>query len=216
MTTREAMFLTLKDNDLDGLRAILDAEPGSEDMGDENGISFLMQTLYYRKPEMAALVRARRREITWHEAAALGETQRLTRLLAMEPALINSYAGDGFTALHLTSFFGEPESLKVLISHGANPNLISLNPMKLAAIHSATAGGHTACVKELAEAGADLNLKQHGGYTALMSAASQGNAEITKLLLDKGADPALRDDKNSTASDHATRGGHTTILEMLT
>ncbi len=215
MNSREALFQGLKDNDTNAIQAILDSDQNAAAICDENGISFLMHALYHRKPQIAEMIRKKRTEITWFEASALGEVDQLKHFIETEPGLVNSYSNDGFTALHLAAFFNQPEAMKCLASRGANTNAISQNPMKLAAIHSATAGGDNACVSVLLEAGCDPNLKQEGGYTALMSAASRGNKSMVAMLLDSGADASLKDDKGFSARDHASRSGHEYLLESL-
>ena len=43
-------------------------------------------------------------------------------------------------------------------------------------------------VSFLLDRGADMNIKNNDGYTALMSAASKNNESIVTLLVDRGAD----------------------------
>lgn len=45
----------------------------------------------------------------------------------------------------------------------------------------------------LIDRGADLNLQDDGGFTALHAAVNSGNYEITKILLDHGARTDIRD-----------------------
>ena len=48
-------------------------------------------------------------------------------------------------------------------------------------------------VKLLLEHGADINLPDNYGHTALMMASLEGNTEIVRLLLDQGADVNVQD-----------------------
>ncbi len=59
------------------------------------------------------------------------------------------------------------------------------------ALHVASFKGHTATVKMLIEAGANVNCKSNKGsgqYTALHSASAEGHAATVKELLAAGAD----------------------------
>jgi len=47
--------------------------------------------------------------------------------------------------------------------------------------------GHTEVVRTLIAAGADVNARGDGGYSALMDALSAGREEIAKLLTQAGA-----------------------------
>ncbi|KAJ9180236.1 hypothetical protein P3X46_008507 [Hevea brasiliensis] len=59
--------------------------------------------------------------------------------------------------------------------------------------------GSEACVKLLAEAGANLNHRDNsGGLTALHMAAGYVQPGVVKLLIDLGADPEVQDDRGLT------------------
>jgi ankyrin repeat protein len=47
--------------------------------------------------------------------------------------------------------------------------------------------GHTEAVRVLIAAGADVNARGDGGYTALMDASGRGREEIARLLKEAGA-----------------------------
>jgi ankyrin repeat protein len=63
-----------------------------------------------------------------------------------------------------------------------------------------------AAVKELLNAGADVNYIGSNGGTALTMAAGYGYADIVQVLLAKGADPALHMNDGFTALDLAIMG----------
>jgi len=63
--------------------------------------------------------------------------------------------------------------------------------------------------------GADLDLRQEDGATALHIAAASGDLEIVRLLISHGADRSAEDRNGSTAMDIATAAGHTAIADYL-
>jgi ankyrin repeat protein len=63
--------------------------------------------------------------------------------------------------------------------------------------------------------GADPNIQDVYGRTALMFAAGKGHFDIVKLLLIYGANPHLRDDQGNTAYMYAVRHGHQDVAELL-
>ena len=58
-------------------------------------------------------------------------------------------------------------------------------------ISTAAAMGHTDTVDELAQAGADVNVRTEDGSTPLIAAAFFGRAETVQVLLDHGADKEI-------------------------
>ena len=56
------------------------------------------------------------------EASALGLVERVQERLEDEPALVNAHSHDGWTPLHLASFFGHIEVANLLLARGADVN----------------------------------------------------------------------------------------------
>jgi hypothetical protein len=63
------------------------------------------------------------------------------------------------------------------------------------ALGEAARWGHIELVRELLQAGADVNSRDNAGSTPLMLAASGGNVEAMRLLLEAGADVNAQDDR---------------------
>ena len=56
-------------------------------------------------------------------------------------------------------------------------------------------------VNFLFDRGANVNMQDKEGYTALMLAAQNGHTNIVEILLSRGADPMIKNITNQTALD---------------
>jgi len=136
------------------------------------------------------------RELDVFEASALGRVERLRELLDADPSLVNAYGADGFHPVGLASFFGHVGAARLLFERGADANQLARNEhIQTAAIHAAAAseGKDQATRYELVklalEYGADPNLPQGGGFTAMDAARQNGDTRVEQLLLEHGATP---------------------------
>jgi ankyrin repeat protein len=136
--------------------------------------------------------------------------------LARDSDLAVAFAADGFTALGLASFFGHCDTVEALLAAGARVNDHSRNPMRVAPLHSALAGGHGEVTELLLAAGADVNAVQADGYTPLHEAAQNGDLAMVQRLVAAGANPAARLDDGSLPADSARARGHVHVAAWLT
>jgi ankyrin repeat protein len=108
------------------------------------------------------------------------------------------------TALMRAAFSADRELVKLLLSHGADPRVVSADgetmveaAAGLGFIQGYNKGKSAAerldCVKLFVELGADVNQPDDYGITPLMVAANMGDTKIVQYLVDVGADLAAYD-----------------------
>lgn len=80
----------------------------------------------------------------------------------------------------------------------------------------ACSAGNIAVIDVLLSRGADVNLQDNMGCTALMRVAYAGFDELVKLLVKNGADTKIVDKDGRTAKDYyAERNNNEEILSIL-
>ena len=214
MTLKE-LFEAIQKGESEKVRAAVAADAAVARGRNEQGISPVLFARYCNRQEIVDDLLRLNPELDIFEASALNKRNRVAELVSVDPKLAKAFSPDGFTALHLACFFGNPNIAEMLLRYGADPNAKSKNAMSLAPIHSAAASRKQRSVEWLVEYGADVNATQHGGWTALHEAANQGNMELVKYLVEKGADANKKNDKGIAAADIAKEKGHQEILAAL-
>ena len=112
--------------------------------------------------------------------------------------------GMGDTPLHMAASSGRLPMTKLLLEHGAEldgPTNWGMTPLYWAA--NGGSDNHLNVAKYLVSKGADLNVQNHGKYTALHEAAREGHLKLSKLLLTSGIDGNARELGNCLANWHA-------------
>jgi uncharacterized protein len=209
-STTDELFTAIEAGEVDRIRALVAADPALAGARDAEGVSALMRA-HYRSDRGAtqALLEAAP-DLDVFEAAAFGDLDRLTALLAGDA--VDAVSGDGFTPLHLAAFFGKPEAVTLLLARGAEVDARGRGWMTGTPLHSAVSARHVDVVEILLAAGADPNARQSGGWTPLHGAAHNGDVASVALLLTAAADPsAVNDDGASVLSLAEERGDAATI-----
>jgi uncharacterized protein len=214
MADQQRCFELLSKGDADGLRRLLEENPGTAEARDGSGVSLLMHTLYRGRRDLAELTAASKKELDIFEAAGLGKLERLKECVR-DAATVNSRSSDGFTALHFACYFGQPEAARLLIEKGAAVDAVSSNPMRLMPLHSAASVRNLEAARLLLEHGAPVNARQQGGWVPIHAAAQNGDRAMVELLLQRGADSKLANDEGKTPAAVAREKGHAEIAALL-
>lgn len=194
---------------------LLSQNPALASKDTSHGISPILLSCYYKKPEIAALIASFCPKINLFEACALGNLDQATLLTEQDPSAINTFSKDGFTALGLAAYFGNEEIAKLLISRRAEVNIPANNGFNVFPIHSAVAAKNYNITKMLINAGASVNVAQQAGFTPLHAAAQQGDIELIILLLENGAEVDIRMEGGKLPADLAREKGFAEIAEIL-
>ena len=194
---------------------LVSADPGLANARADDGVSALLHARYrFDRPVLDALLAADP-AMDVFDAAALGHIDRLRARLAEDPASVQAFAGDGFTALHLAAFFGKVEATRTLLDGGAAVDVYGRNAFANQPLHAAAAGRHLEVCRLLRAAGAPVSAAQHGGFTPLHAAAGNGDVELAELFLSAGADPRAPADDGRTAVEVAVDAGHHDLAARL-
>ncbi|QYT01017.1 hypothetical protein H0G86_008073 [Trichoderma simmonsii] len=146
-------------------------------------------------------------------------------LAGIRPINLNATDGSGQTPLMIASRYGKPDLVQWLLKSGADVDILDGNNrsalyyaieqgsadvvtallQKGAQIDVAHASGeqpllfnaisHPEIVRLLLEFGADVNLTDSSGNTAINRASASGKVEVAKMLIEKGADINHQDDQ---------------------
>jgi ankyrin repeat protein len=195
----------------------VEAQPFLARSRDTQGISALMLAVYTQQPVIRDFLLTHLDELDVFEAAAVGNCERLHSLIAADAMIARAISPDGWTPLHLAAAFAGPETVVLLLEHGAHVHQPAHNPLRNQALHACVALNNSIdTARALLAAGANVNATQHGGYTPLLQAAAAGKKEVVILLLEHGARRDQRCDQGKSAADYARERGHMELVELLT
>ena len=206
-------FDAIRSGDTAAVQSLIDSDPALLSARQKN-VSPVMWAVYNGKSEIARLL-ASRTSVSFHEACALGDTERVRTMLDADPSLLNANAPDGFPPVGLAIFFRQPAVARLLIDRGADVTAAADNPMRVAPVHAAAAACDRDTMRLLLDRGADPNARQQMDYTALHGAASRGDVEMARLLLERGADRNARGSDGKSIAQVAIEHGHAEFAEWF-
>ncbi|XP_063318777.1 KN motif and ankyrin repeat domain-containing protein 2-like isoform X2 [Pelmatolapia mariae] len=132
---------------------------------------------------------------------------------------VNIQNNSGYTAVMLASLTapdgpGGMEVVRKLMEQG-NINIRSSKTGQTA-LHLAVRHGRVVMVRLLLSCGADANIQDSQGTTALMFASERGHTHIARLLLERSqCDLTLTDKRGQTALSIAMQGSHADTAALL-
>lgn len=211
----QQFFDAIKAGKVDEVRQLIQQNPALKSARDATGASALLVAAYNMKPDVVKVLLDLGAPVDIFEASVLGKVDRIQEILKASPARVSEHAPDGFTPVALAAFFGQPAAVKALIAAGADVNAAAKNPLKVAALHAAVAGGKLEIVRTILEAGGDPNAQQQQGFRPIHEAGTRANRALAELLLNHGADPTLPNDTGKTAVDLAHEKGHEDFANWL-
>lgn len=210
-----------RSGDVDQVRELLEQDSRLISARDPMGNTAMIMAVTFGQIEVAELLRAAGVKPDIHEAAAIGDIDRVSELLNANASLLDSYSQEGFTPLALASHFGRTEVAAFLISRGANVNDVSRHDLKLSPLHAALFGRETEVARLLIDHGANVNAKRGGaglpraGWTALHYCAGFGFTKLAEYIIDRGADTNVVDDEGRTPLDVARKADNREIIALL-
>lgn len=146
------------------------------------------------------------------DVARRGTLSEMQLLVKQNPKVVNSINARGSSMLILASYSGNNQVAKFLIENNCDINYVSDNGTALMA---SVVKGNKDLVELLIKSGANLNLTDTNGLTALIYAVQFKNIEMLKLLLEHHADKSLVDKNGKTAFEYAVFSGNEEIISLL-
>jgi ankyrin repeat protein len=208
----EELVSAIHRDDLVVVRQIATAHPGLVEAQSESGSPLRLALRGDDIPIAEALWAAGPKQDVIG-AAALGDTQVVSELVAEEPARARESTGFwSWRPLHWACRYGHRETASVLLdidgafagdAHGRTP------------LHVAAEHDQAAVVRLLVDHGIDVDVQDDKGQTPLFYAAFGQCADVVSSLLAKGADPRHRAGGNGTALHAAAHVGDAQIVRLL-
>lgn len=132
-------------------------------------------------------------------------------------ALLKSGVVPQWQDAHLAALCGRTRLLRRFLKTGVEVNRLGGvgGTVAVTLAMAAAFAGETSTIQTLVECGADVDLGNENGWTALHSATSCGHTEVVKLLLSFGASANATDRGGDTPLTMAVKEGHDEVVAIL-
>jgi len=155
-------------------------------------------------------------------SAARGGSAEFTNALLQARAVVDARNDDGCTPLHLAMDVADPKRstavAELLLKSRADANARdNRGRASLRALAGRALEGRVNLLRALLDAGAERDVADGEGRTALHLAAQSGNEELARLLLEQphGANASVPDKDSHTPMHIAASGGHVALVQLL-
>ncbi|XP_052238609.1 transient receptor potential cation channel subfamily A member 1 homolog [Dreissena polymorpha] len=138
-----------------------------------------------------------------HLAAIKGYVGVVQAIVAHDKTTLNDHDENSDTALHLAASNGHVQLVHVLLTLGANHEIMNSNLQT--PIAAAAANGHLKVVELLVRAGAFIDIPDKLGLTPLLLASMNGHFNVVEYLLERQADVTLTDKQGLNCLDLAVK-----------
>ena len=146
------------------------------------------------------------------DCARSGTADEMDVFFTTNPILVDALNDRGSSPLTLAAYYNNLPVAKYLIDKVDNINGNSKDGTPLMA---AAVKGHIEIAKALVEAGADPNLTDANGATALHYAVLFNNQELATLLMDANASAFMKNDSGQSPLDFAKMHNDQTLNIIL-
>lgn len=148
-------------------------------------------------PDVKALLRRHGARDTIFTAVAERDEAGVRQRLADDPDLATAADEDGQTPLFVAAGLRDVALMTLLLEAGADPNHVAEGAYGVSPIHrtsrNASGDAATEAITLLAQHGADLDARNHGGVTALHMAVRDRDLDAVRTLLELGAEVDVED-----------------------
>ncbi|TYA92243.1 ankyrin repeat domain-containing protein [Seonamhaeicola marinus] len=141
-----------------------------------------------------------------------GTLDQIEKIYSEDPDAINRLNPAGYSPLILACYHGNFNVVRFLIDKVDNINGTSEDGTPLMA---AVVKQNLSISKILIEKGANPNIADINGTTALHYAVQFKNVKISELLINNGADYTLKDNNGKTPYDHALLSNNQELLNLF-
>lgn len=146
------------------------------------------------------------------EAARSGDMNAMESLCGSTPDILNAANKEGYTPLMLAAYYGHEDMAVYLVKNGA---VIDGKSKYGTPIMAATVKNNENIVDLLLSHGADPNIQDTNGKTALLYCSTFGINTIAEKLLKAGANANLKDNTGNRALDYAILRQNETLIKLI-